>query len=194
MKEKELYFTYSSETNGNAVSPFKRRLWRLVDQYLFRPSPFFMKGWRVWLLRKFGAKIGVGCNISQRAHIYSPWWLEIGNVSGIDDDCLIIGKVKIGDYVSIGCNSKLIGGGHDIYKRDMPVELGIIEIGNGAFIGAGAYINMGVTIGEMAVVSANSSIYKKVKPNTVVAAKPGPLFDFPRLSDEEYAKYRYNYK
>lgn len=193
MEEKELYFVHSSETNGNTVSPFKRKLWRLVDQYLFRPSPFFLKGWRVWLLRKFGAKIGVGCNISQRVHIYSPWRIEIGNICSIDDDCLIIGALKTGDYVSIGCNCQLIAAGHDVFRRDFPIQGKAIEIGNGAFIGAGTYIGIGVSVGQMSVIGAHSHLTKNVLENTIVKALQPKQISCRRMKTEEYESYRYHY-
>ena len=193
MEEKELYFVYSSETNGNTVSPFKRKLWRLVDQYLFRPSPFFLKGWRIWLLRKFGAKIGVGCNISQRAHIYSPWRVEIGNVCSIDDDCLIIGGLKTGDYVSIGCNCQFVAAGHDVFKRDFPITGKAIEIGNGAFIGAGTFVGIGVSVGQMIVICFHSHLTKNVPENTIVTALQPKQISCRRMKTEEYETYRYHY-
>ena len=34
------------------------QLWWLVQTLLFRPSPQVLYGWRRWLLRRFGARIG----------------------------------------------------------------------------------------------------------------------------------------
>lgn len=186
-KEKELYFVFPNDFKYKT----KNRLWKIVDQYLFKPSPNFLSAWRVFLLRLFGAKIGKHCFISQRATVYSPWLLEIGYHATIDNDVLLLGAIKLHDYVNLGSNCHLIGGGHDIFARTFDTQLNAVEIGNGAFIGAGANLAMGVKIGEMSVVAAHTTVDKNIKPNQVVFSRHGKLICVQRLPDEEYAQYRY---
>ena len=193
MEKKELWFKPNQNTNGINVSRKKRLLWRLVDQYLFKPSPNILRPWRVWLLRLFGAKIGNNCYISQRATIYSPWKLRMGSFCSIDDYCTIISEVQLGDYVSIGIHANLIAGGHDVFSRGFETTGRTIFVGNGAFIGAGSYIGAGVKIGQMAVIGAHSYIVKDVCENTITTMMPMKTISCRRLKTEEYEKYRYNY-
>jgi len=48
------------------------QLWWLVQSTLFAMSPQAMYGWRVWLLRLFGAKIGRGAIIRPSVKDYLP--------------------------------------------------------------------------------------------------------------------------
>ena len=62
------------------------QLWWLVQALLFRPSPQFMYGWRAWLLRLFGAKVGKGSVIRPSVVITYPWKVTLGNNVWIGDD------------------------------------------------------------------------------------------------------------
>lgn len=83
--------------------------------------------------------------------------------------------LEIGDRVSIAPrvtiitrahanNSKI----HRIYKQEQKG----IKIGNDCWIGAGAIILNGVTIGECSVIGAGSVVTKDVEPYTIVAGVP----------------------
>ena len=75
----------------------------------------------------------------------------------------------------------VLTGWHDYYKTGMeriqtvPSEKHDITIHKGAWIGSGAIILGGVTIGENAVVGAGSVVTKNVGKNTVVAGNPAKL-------------------
>lgn len=62
------------------------QLWRLVQATLFRCSPQVSYGWRRWLLRRFGARIGVGVIIRPSVQITYPWKLTIGDHAWVGDD------------------------------------------------------------------------------------------------------------
>src|SRR5690606_37453676 len=49
------------------------QLWWLVQATLFRLSPQVCYGWRRWLLRLFGARIGQGVLVRPSARITYPW-------------------------------------------------------------------------------------------------------------------------
>lgn len=59
--------------------------WWLVQMLFFKNSPQFMYGWRRFLLRCFGAKIGKGVLIRPTAHVQFPWKLEIDEYCWIGD-------------------------------------------------------------------------------------------------------------
>ena len=50
-----------------------------------------------------------------------------------------------------------------------------VHIGRNAWIGAGATILPGVTVGENAVVAASAVVTRDVEPNTIVGGNPARL-------------------
>lgn len=190
--EKELYYVRNAETSDSA-NRLKSHLWKFIDKYFFKTSPNCLSKWRIFLLRKFGAKIGVGCYIAPSVTITRPWDFEMGNVSAIDEMAFINPPVKIGDYVSVGNNVHLIAGGHDVRSRGFERTPNPITLGNGSFIGAGTFIGGGIKVGQMAVISAHSHITRDVPANSVTMCAPTDAISLPRLPEEEYEKYRYTY-
>ena len=72
--------------NFRGRNAFIVQLWWLVQSILFRTSPQFLYGWRNFLLRLFGAKIGKKVIIRPSVKITYPWKLSIGNYSWVGDD------------------------------------------------------------------------------------------------------------
>ena len=81
------------------------QLWWIVEKTFFAMSPQFFYGWRRFLLRLFGAKIGKKVIIRPSVTTTYPWKLSIGDYSWIGDDVvlyslgnIIIGKVCIREH------------------------------------------------------------------------------------------------
>src|SRR5258708_9425726 len=72
----------------------RRVLWTVV-QPLFRFSPRPCFGWRRFLLRCFGAKIGRSVHVYSSATIYFPWHLEAGDESAIGEHGFIYNLVRV---------------------------------------------------------------------------------------------------
>lgn len=189
--EKELWFKRNSQTTDSA-NKLKLHLWKFIDQYVFKQSPNCLSKFRVFLLRRFGARIGIGCYISPRVTITRPWDFELGNVSSIDADCVIIPPVRIGDYVSIGNGCMLCAGGHDVRSRGFERTPKTIIVGDGCFLGAGSFVGGGVSIGTFSVLGARSVAYKDIPENCIAIGSPANVFS-ERIPQEEYEKYRYHY-
>lgn len=62
--------------------------------------------------------LGSDVKISDKAVIYNPEKMSIGNHSRIDDFCIISGKVSIGDYVHITPQCLIAGGDPGILMDD----------------------------------------------------------------------------
>ena len=62
--------------------------------------------------------------------------------------------------------------GHDPQSSDFADRGGDVVIGNRAWIGYGALILPGITIGDGAVVGAGAVVTKDVEPFTIVAGNP----------------------
>ena len=152
-----------------------RLLWNVSCMLLFRPfaGPLFWR-WRNFVLRMFGAKIGAGCKISNSAKIWAPWNLHLGRRVSLGPGCKIYSadKIIIGDKVTISQGAYLCGASHDINYLNKPLVTAPITIERLAWVCADAYVGMGVTIGQGAVVGATASVYKDVEPWTVVGGNP----------------------
>ena len=97
----------------------RRMLWALA-QPLFRFSPRPCFGWRRFLLRCFGAKIGRNVDVYPSATIYFPWNLEAEDESAIGEHAFIynLGRVTIGARATISHRAHLCAGTHDHMKAD----------------------------------------------------------------------------
>lgn len=142
---------------------------------MFRPfgSRLFKK-WRVLVLKCFGAKIEWSSHIYASVKIWAPWNLEIGANSslGPNVDCYNQGKISIGDNTVISQKTYLCASTHDYTKKDFPLILKPITIGNGVWIAADAFVGPGVYINHRAVIAARAVVVTKVEENTVVGGNP----------------------
>ncbi|MDA3924610.1 MAG: putative colanic acid biosynthesis acetyltransferase [Kiritimatiellae bacterium] len=152
-----------------------RLLWNGVWIFLFRPTPRgFCYGWRIFLLRLFGAKIGKGCHVLPSAKIWQPSNLAMGDYSCLSEnvDCYAVDKINIGEQVVVSQGAFLCCASHDISSPIMELTYKPIVICDNVWVAAGAFVGPGVTIGEGAVVGACSVVVKSVAPWSVVVGNP----------------------
>lgn len=64
------------------------------------------------------AYVGEDVRISQRASIYAPDRIQIGNHVRVDDFAVLSGKIELGDYIHIAVHSSLFGGKEGIQVED----------------------------------------------------------------------------
>ncbi|MGF1800365.1 CatB-related O-acetyltransferase [Vibrio gigantis] len=96
-----------------------------------------------------------------------------------------IDELYIGDYVCIGAEVVILMGGNHTHRvdwfslypfmdviEDAYIGKGDTHIKDGVWLGMRAMIMPGVTIGEGAVVAANSVVTKDVEPYSIVAGSP----------------------
>lgn len=103
-------------------------------------------------------KVNIGCNVV------------------IIPGCLMMsaGGITIEDEALIAANVQLISNNHDLDNRNI-ITCKPVRICRKAWVGAGATILPGVTIGENAVVGAASVVTHDVQPNTIVAGNPAKI-------------------
>jgi acetyltransferase-like isoleucine patch superfamily enzyme len=133
--------------------------------------------------------------------LYSRWRLQryVGRGLQIADDCRLIELpnfgsepylISIGSHVTISARVTFINhdGGTWVFRhlpryRDV-IKFGRIVIHDNCFIGAGATIMPGVSIGPNAVVAAQSVVTADVPANSVAAGVPARVV----MTVEEYAE------
>ena len=158
-------------SKGNKLA---RLLWRTVWIIFYRPSPRMLHGWRRFLLKLFGAKMGRGTFVYSSVQIWAPWNLEMKDHSCLSHfvDCYCVDKVVLGHYATVSQYSHLCTASHDYNLRDMPLITAPIMIQDHAWVTADVFVGPGVTIGQGAVVLARSTVTRDVDPWVVVAGAP----------------------
>ncbi|MDD5544855.1 MAG: putative colanic acid biosynthesis acetyltransferase [Acidobacteriia bacterium] len=152
---------------------FKRFLWGVVRP-LFRFSPRICFGWRRFLLRLFGARIGQEVHIYNSARIYMPWNLEVGDWASIGEEAFLynLGRICIREKATVSQRAYLCAGTHDYKDPAMPLVFSPIEVGAQAWICTDAFIGPGISVGEGAIVGARAVVTKNVEPWQIVAGNP----------------------
>lgn len=150
--------------NFRRASALKVQLWWLVQATLFKCSPQVLYGFRAFLLRLFGAKVGKSVVIRPTVTVTYPWNVSIGDYAWIGDDVVLysLGEIKIGDHAVVSQRSYLCTGDHDHTQIDFPIRGHQIIIENEAWVATDVYIAPNVTIGRGAVIGARSSVFKNM--------------------------------
>jgi putative colanic acid biosynthesis acetyltransferase WcaF len=161
-------------SSASTSTKIKRLLWSMVESTLFRCSFHTMSGWRAFLLRMFGAKIGKRCIIRRTVRVYYPWQLEMGDLVVIGDaaNMYCLGKIIIGNGAMISQEAYLCAGTHDYTNLALPLVTMPITIGKEAWICARAFVCPGVAVGEGAIVAACGVAVKDVPAWTIVGGNP----------------------
>jgi len=151
-----------------------RLIWRITSLFLFKPFslPFF-RGWRIFLLKLFGAKIDKNCNIYASVYIPSPRNLIMGMHSTLGPEVqLHLGKTIIGNKVTVSQRTYLCSATHETTSLNVPFVEGEILIKDFVWIAAEAFIMTNTVIGEGAIIGARSVVVKDVDPWIIVAGNP----------------------
>ena len=148
-----------------------------AGRWLLRLSPRPCFGFRRAVLRLFGARIGAHVHVYPSTHLYMPWNVEIGDWSALGEDVLIysLGKVTIGQKVTLSYRSHVCAGTHDFSDRTLPLLKPPVMLEDGAWIGTEAFVGPGVVVGAGAIVGARAVVVKDVEQMTVVAGNPARI-------------------
>lgn len=139
------------------------------------PKPF--NGWRLMILKAFGAKLEGVPFVHQRARIQIPWNLYMKHRACLGDraNAYTLGVVEIEEAATVAQEAYLCTGTHDFENPAMPLVVGTIIIRSNAFVGARAMVLPGISIGSQAVVGAQAVVTKDVPDKTVVAGNPAKV-------------------
>jgi putative colanic acid biosynthesis acetyltransferase WcaF len=164
------------------------QLWWLVQATLFAHSPQFLYGWRRWLLRRFGMKVGKGVLIRPTVTITYPWKVSIGDRSWVGDDAVLysLGPIEIGSDAVVSQRSYLCAAGHDHRSAAFDIYEKKITIADEAWVAADVFIGPGVTVGRGAVVGARSGVFRNLPGGMLCLGSPARPVS-PRLPMETNA-------
>lgn len=150
------------------------QFWWLVQSILFGCSPQFMYGWRRFLLRVFGAKIGKNVIIRPSARITYPWKVSIGNHSWIGDDVVLysLGNIEIGEHVVVSQKGYICTGTHDYEDVGFKIYAKDIIIKDQCWLATDVFVSPGIQINEGTVVGARSTVIHDLDSFSVYVGSP----------------------
>jgi putative colanic acid biosynthesis acetyltransferase WcaF len=150
------------------------QLWWLVQWFLFRPSPQALYGFRLFLLRSFGAKIGNKVLIRPTAWFTYPWKITIGDYSWIGDEVVLysLGEIFIGSHTVVSQRSYLCTGNHDFTQPTFDISAQPIHVGSQVWIASDVFVAPGIHIGDAAVVGARSSVFSDLPAGMLCYGNP----------------------
>ncbi|MBQ0047158.1 MAG: WcaF family extracellular polysaccharide biosynthesis acetyltransferase [Prevotellaceae bacterium] len=152
----------------------KIMLWYMVNALIVRASWNPMMGIKIWLLRRFGAKIGKGLVIKNNVIIKGPWYLTVGDNCWLGEGCWIdnLDRVTLGNNVCISQGALLLTGNHDYTAPTMPYRNAPIVVEDGAWVGAKTVVCPGVTVHEGAILTVGSVATKDLEAWKVCQGNP----------------------
>lgn len=166
------------EYTVGAYSPgaplWKQMMWYYVGSPLLSSYAIVDSGFKCWILRCFGAEVGIGVRIKHGVRVKFPWRLVVKDFVWLGENCWIdnIALVTIESHSCLSQDVYLCTGNHDwrdpsFQLKDMP-----IHIGEGCWIAARATVGPGVTIGRGAVLCLGSVAGRSLDPMIVYAGNP----------------------
>ena len=153
---------------------------------------------------------GEGLHIGRNCLLWAPDKIIIGNNVYIGKDVTIESNCSIGDYCLISNRVALIGRrDHDFRAVGFPVRFSPwigtaaedsavrkahINLEGDVWVGYGAIVFTGVTVGRGAIVAAGAVVTKDVEPYTIVAGNPAKTIGlrFERDADVRLHEFRLN--
>lgn len=165
-----------AEVKYSLREKLRRVLWALCRPLFYlTPRPFWVV--RRTMLRMFGAEVGADAHIYPSAVISMPWNISFGARCAVGRGVKLyaLGPMRIGTAATISQYAHLCGGTHDWRDPNRALIKSCIEIGDGAWVCADAFIGPDVTIGPGAIVGARAVAVKDVPDNAIVAGNPARI-------------------
>jgi putative colanic acid biosynthesis acetyltransferase WcaF len=155
-------------------SRMTRLLWQFVYLLLYRLSPRPLHGWRSFLLRLFGAKLGPGCHFYPGAKVWAPWNLVCENCCTLADGAEIYNPslVYLESHCVISQQAFVCGATHDYNSPEFPMISYPMRLGTYSWICARASVAPGVNVGAGAVLGLGSVASGDLEPWTVYSGIP----------------------
>lgn len=173
---------------------------QIVQKYRLPETTFFKGNVRI----SGNFTCGEGCKFLEEIMISGK--VELGryvSINGPNTDIIsLIHPVTVGSFTSIARNVSIQEFNHNysnlttyhihqnVFKESRLKDVssnGPIHIGNDVWIGAHCVILSGVTIGDGAVIAANSVVTKDIPPFAIVGGTPAKVLKY-RFSEERMAE------
>lgn len=140
--------------------------------HLFNQAIPYSEEWQKYMHELF-PDMGEGSHVMSPVVAVHPEKVIIGKNVHVMNNVLFMaaGGITIDDEARVAANVQLISNNHDVHDRDI-LLCKPVHLKRNCWIGAGASILPGVTIGENAIVGAASVVTKDVPDNAIVVGNP----------------------
>nr|WP_312905610.1 DapH/DapD/GlmU-related protein [Stutzerimonas nitrititolerans] len=131
---------------------------------------------QVFAIYKF-RRVGKCVRLGNRLFVY-PHKVSLGDYCYIGAGSYLDGDIEVGDYTMLASNVAIVGGDHGYASLGIPMRDTGREhwkptvIGRDVWVGHGAIIINGVSVGDGAIVAAGSVVTKDVPVGAIVAGNP----------------------
>ena len=168
------YREYAKDPNSMAMAVRDTQL-----NHKFNLALPFTDEWSSLMKELFYNQIGENTIVNNGLIVVLPKNVTIGSGVSIMNGALMMaaGGITIEDKVLIAANVKLITNNHDPYERDI-LTCRPILIKEGAWVGAGATILPGVTVGKYAIVGSDSVVTKDIPDYAVAVGTPAKVIKY----------------
>lgn len=189
--------TFEAMHSGELYLPMDEELFahqtecldRLWEFNMTRPTELEKRG---EMLKEMFAEIGEGCYIEPPLHTnFGGKHVHFGNYVYANFNLTLVDDthIYVGDATMFGPNVVVATAGHPVlpelrvqgYQYNAP-----IHIGKNCWIGAGALIMPGITIGDNVVVGAGSVVTRDLPSNVVAVGNPCRILRKVNDRDREY--------
>ncbi len=155
-------------------------LWWFIQGTVFRYSFHNMYGWRSFLLKLFGAKIGKNVKIRSSVKFTYPWKVSIGDFSWIGDEVTLysLDKIVIGKNCVISQKCYLCTGSHDIKSKKFKLLTLPIIVKDFSWIATDVFVHPGVIVEKNSIIGARSNVTKNTVENSINIGNPSKFIKF----------------
>jgi acetyltransferase-like isoleucine patch superfamily enzyme len=167
-----------------------------VDEWLALIREF-LRSLAVRKKRQFNRRVSIGDLLTERIDNAAAY--GFGEGTTMYDNVLVLGDVKVGQNTWIGPGCILDGSGgvlqigdwcsisagvqiytHHTVNRSIslgekPIDCAPTNIGNGVYIGPNAVIQMGLRVGDSAIIGANSFVNQDIPPGATAFGSPARI-------------------
>jgi putative colanic acid biosynthesis acetyltransferase WcaF len=166
--------TFNTNNYDKGRGKLIQLIWIFLNALFLKNSWFIFMGFKVFLLRSFGAKIGRGIVIKPNVNVKFPWKLVIGDDVWIGEGVWIdnLDKVTIGNDVCLSQGALLLTGNHDYRSPSFDYRNEPIRIGNGVWIGAKSMVCPGVVCEDESILTVGSVATKDLKSFGIYQGNP----------------------
>lgn len=149
-------------------------LWSVVEATSFRLSWPTWYRWRAWQLRCFGAEVHPTARIRRTCRFVCPWNLKVGANTATGESVWFycLGRVEIGERVTLSHFVKLCAGDHDPRDPAMRLLTPPIVVHDDAWVAASGFVGPGVTLGSGALLGACGVAVRSLEPWMIYGGNP----------------------
>lgn len=173
--EKEKMLAGELYRTDAALAAEQRQRRILMDAYNAVPA-IQAEDRRAAMRELFGA-VGHEANVRSPVYVDYGFNVRLGAHAFLNFGCVLldVAAIEIGEDTQIGPNVQILTADHprDPRERETGVERGIpVKIGRNVWIGGGAIILPGVTVGDDAIIGAGAVVTRDVPEGATVAGNP----------------------